>query len=392
MTSNVDAIHRRIPHGPAKAVALASLCLAVALALLAFAVASSQQQAHARIVSSFQLRATSSATFVSDVLAEQRAGAQPANASILSAIVAHTISYPQHEVYLVNVDGGLIAASPATRARSLLQADGALARAALDASSGPVPGAPEPSTFTLAPVPGRSWWLLVEVPDSRLYASIAGWTDVIPWLVFALVSVLGILLLAMLARSHADRMRLATLYDRLEQTARTDSLTGLLNRRALTDELTRAAARVRRSGEALSVLMIDLDRFKETNDRFGHEAGDRVLRALAACMRDTLRGEDAYGRWGGDEFLVALPGGDEREAAAVAARLREAAAHVDLADIGLDAGVPMSIGAATALSTATTPDEIVRAADLDLYRTKSARAHDERRDGGLMPSLQDATR
>jgi diguanylate cyclase (GGDEF)-like protein len=372
MTSKDDARLTAVKYAPGRSVAVAVLALAIALGVLAYAIASSQQQTRSRIVSSFALRATSSATFVSEVLSEQRAGDLHSTGRILSAIVEHTISYPQHQVFLIDDSGALIAASPATRATNLLQADPALARAALHATTGPVAGAGVPSTFATASVAGRPWWLLVEVPNSRLYASTAGWADVLPWLVFALVSVLGALLVVLLVRSHADRVRLRTVSEKLEQTARTDSLTGLLNRRALTDELTRALARSRRHGEPLSVLMIDLDRFKDTNDRFGHEAGDRVLRALADCMRDTLRAEDAYGRWGGDEFLVTLPTGDRHEAGAVAERLRAAAAAVDLADIGLTAGVSMSVGQATAAGATVTPDEIVRIADLDLYRMKSA--------------------
>jgi diguanylate cyclase (GGDEF)-like protein len=373
MTSKDDAKLTAVKYAPGRSVAVAVLALALALGVLAYAIAASQQQTRSRIVSSFTLRATSSATFVSEVLSEQRAGALHSTGRILSAIVEHTISYPQHQVFLIDDSGALIAASPATRATNLLQADPALARAALHATTGPVAGVGVPSTFTTASVAGRPWWLLVEVPNRRLYASTSGWANVLPWLVFALVSVLGALLVVLLVRSHADRVRLRTVSEKLEQTARTDSLTGLLNRRALTDELTRALARSRRHGEPLSVLMIDLDRFKDTNDRFGHEAGDRVLCALADCMRDTLRAEDAYGRWGGDEFLVMLPTGDQHEARAVAERLRAAAAAVDLADIGLTAGVPMSVGQATAAGATVTPDEIVRMADLDLYRMKSAR-------------------
>lgn len=306
--------------------------------------------------------------------------AYPDAGPALTAFVGHTISYRRHEVFLVDANGQVIASSPDTpRAANIIQADPALARAALHASSGPVPGARQPTTFTMARVPGTAWWLLIAVPNSRLYASAAGWGEYVSWIVFALVSVLGAALVAMLARSHADRTRLRTLSDTLEQTARTDALTGLLNRRALTDELTRAAAHARRRGEPLSVLMIDLDRFKETNDCFGHEAGDRVLCALADCMRDTLRSEDSYGRWGGDEFLVTLPGDDEGEARIVADRLLAGAARVDLSDIGLEAGVPMSVGTATAATAQVTPDEIVRMADLDLYRVKSERAQSCRR-------------
>jgi diguanylate cyclase (GGDEF)-like protein len=372
-TSAAGARAKGANEAPATAVALASLGLVVMLALLAYGIATSQQQARSRIVASFALRATSSATFVSEVVSGQPADARQSTPRMLSAIVAHTISYPQHGVFLIDDSGALIASSPATRATNLVQADPALARSVLDASAGPVVGASEPSTFTTARVAGRPWWLLVEVPNSRLYASIMGWADWIPWLVFVLISILGLLLVVLLARSHADRVRLRTLSDSLERSARTDALTGLLNRRALTEELTRTAAQARRRGEQMSVLMIDLDRFKETNDRYGHEAGDRVLCALADCMRDTLRGEDAYGRWGGDEFLVMLCAADEEETSAVAARLHAAARAVDLSDIGLEHGVPMSVGAATSAGAAMTPDEIVRMADIELYRVKSAR-------------------
>ncbi|HXP38225.1 MAG TPA: diguanylate cyclase, partial [Solirubrobacteraceae bacterium] len=281
-----------------------------------------------------------------------------------------TISYPQHNVFLVDSAGRVIAASPRARAGTLAAVDPTLASAAQHAARGPVAGAGTPSTFTTAQVPGTSWRLLIAVPNSRLFASITGWTLLIPWLVFALVTILGVLLLALFARSLADRARLTSLSSRMERTAQTDSLTDLYNRRALTEQLTRAAARARRHDEPLSVLMIDLDRFKQTNDSFGHEAGDQVLCTVADCMRDVLRAGDVYGRWGGDEFLVALPKTDSEGAQATAARLREAAARIDLHAIGLPNGVPLSVGIAT--GTQTGPHELVREADLELYRAKAA--------------------
>jgi diguanylate cyclase (GGDEF)-like protein len=155
------------------------------------------------------------------------------------------------------------------------------------------------------------------------------------------------------------------------ETARTDELTGLSNRRAVSEQLARAAAHARRRGEPLSVLMIDLDRFKETNDRYGHAAGDRVLRAVAECMRGALRAEDLCGRWGGDEFVVLMPCADEQDAQVVAERLAQVAREVDLSDIGLEQGVPMSIGLASA--SLTSAEEIVQAADLALYEAKASR-------------------
>jgi diguanylate cyclase (GGDEF)-like protein len=293
-----------------------------------------------------------------------------ASSLALDALVDHTISYPQHNVFLVDSAGRVIAASPRTHSGTLAAADPKLASAAQRSARGSIAGASTPSTFTTAQVPGTSWRLLIAVPNSRLFASIAGWTLLIPWLVFALVTILGVLLLALFARSLADRARLTSLSATMERTAQTDSLTDLYNRRALTEQLTRAAARARRHDEPLSVLMIDLDRFKQTNDSFGHEAGDQVLCTIADCMRDVLRAGDIFGRWGGDEFLVALPKTDGAGAHATAARLRDAAARIDLHAIGLPDGVSLSVGVAT--GTQTGPHELVREADLELYRAKAA--------------------
>lgn len=291
--------------------------------------------------------------------------------SALDALVDHAIAYKQHEVLLVDGAGRLVASSPQTRDSTLAAADPSLARSVAHSNIGVVAGAKTPSTFTVAPVPGTSWRLILAVPDSHLYASLSGWTLVVPWLIFAVVAVMGALLVALLARSQADRTRLARLSAATERTARTDALTGLFNRRALTEHLARDSARARRRGEPLSALMIDLDRFKATNDRFGHEAGDRVLCEFADCLREVLRAGDVYGRWGGDEFLVLLPATDYGRALTTSDRLQAAAASRDLTDIGLPDGVPLSIGAATA--THCTPEDLVREADLALYEQKQLR-------------------
>jgi diguanylate cyclase (GGDEF)-like protein len=295
--------------------------------------------------------------------------AYDASNSALGRFVQGTVPSEPHEVLLLDSNGHVIAASPATSATTLAQVDPALARAAAHASHGSVGGARTPTTFADTPVPGTSWKLLIAVPNSRMYASIAGWTQWIPWLVLALVSILGTLLVALFARSLADRARLTLLSTRLEQIARTDALTGLLNRRALNEHLARAAAHARRRDEPLSLMMIDLDHFKETNDEFGHEAGDQVLCAFAGCLRDALRADDIYGRWGGDEFLVALPATDGESAQTAAQRLLRCAQAVKLEKIGLPDGIPFSIGLST--STETTPAELVRAADIVLYEAKS---------------------
>lgn len=93
----------------------------------------------------------------------------------------------------------------------------------------------------------------------------------------------------------------------LEETSSRDPLTGLLNRRALMDMIKQEVERASRSGESFIVAMLDVDHFKAVNDRYGHETGDRALVELAGVLRQSLRGGDLCGRWGGEEFLVMLP-------------------------------------------------------------------------------------
>ncbi len=288
----------------------------------------------------------------------------------LNALVDQTISYPQHEVFLVDSSGRIVTSSPRTGAVTLMRANPDLARALAGGRRGRVRGRGAASTFTTAAVPGTPWRLVIEVPDHKLYAATAGGAQFVPWLVFTLVSVLGALLVLLFARSLADRARLTVLSATMERNAQTDSLTGLRNRRALTEQLTRASARARRHGEPLSVLMFDLDRFKQTNDSYGHEAGDQVLCTIADCMREVLRAGDIFGRWGGDEFLIALPHTDHDGAETTAARLQSAARAIDLADIGLPNGVALSVGVATGVHS--NPHDLVREADLALYRAKAS--------------------
>lgn len=301
--------------------------------------------------------------------------------SALGSFVKQAALGRRRSVYLVDGTGRVVAASPTTTAGTLARANPTLARALDRDTRGTVEGAAMPTTFTSASVPGTSWRLVIAVPDSRLYASITGPLHLVPWLVFGLVTILGILLVTLFGRSLADRARLITLSTALERTARTDPLTGLLNRRALAERLAPAAASARRRREPLSVLMIDLDEFKEINDRYGHAAGDRVLRAIADCMRDAFRAEDICGRWGGDEFLVALPATGNDEAHVAAERFRVRAGAYDLPGIELADGIQLSIGVATTLEA--TSKDLVNAADGALYEAKSAASGRRRSDDVL---------
>jgi len=126
-------------------------------------------------------------------------------------------------------------------------------------------------------------------------------------------------LLALEAAIAIDR---GELLGRLEVAARTDDLTGLLNRRAWDEELGRELSRADRDGEALCVAIVDLDKFKDYNDTHGHQAGDRFLKQIAGAWTQTLRAGDILARYGGEEFAVALPGTDLDRAQQMLERLR----------------------------------------------------------------------
>jgi diguanylate cyclase (GGDEF)-like protein len=118
----------------------------------------------------------------------------------------------------------------------------------------------------------------------------------------------------------------AETYEEIQQAARTDALTGLLNHGAMQVRLREEIARARRDGTALSCLILDLDDFKRVNDSRGHQAGDELLRGVADLLRAELRPYDQVARYGGDEFVLLLPGSDEAEASVVAERVRDAVA------------------------------------------------------------------
>ena len=158
----------------------------------------------------------------------------------------------------------------------------------------------------------------------------------------------------------------------LEHHAHHDPLTGLANRRRLEQALRQALAQAAGSGGQLALLYVDLDGFKQVNDRGGHEAGDRVLREVAQRLRAGLRQDDLAARMGGDEFVVLLPDCDATRAAAVASALRQ-----DLRQPRAlrDGPVQMdaSIGIACFPADGRTPDELLARADAAMYASRRAR-------------------
>ena len=137
----------------------------------------------------------------------------------------------------------------------------------------------------------------------------------------------------------------------------------------LQDALTRELLRARREGGRLSLTMLDIDDFKSINDVHGHDAGDEVLRRVAACGREVVRPGDTFARVGGEEFALLTPGAGAEEALLVAERLRVAVAALDVLP---DRGVTVSAGLAAWPVDAVDGDALHRAADEALYRAKAA--------------------
>jgi diguanylate cyclase (GGDEF)-like protein len=168
--------------------------------------------------------------------------------------------------------------------------------------------------------------------------------------------------------TYVDRQR-----KRLKQLASTDSLTGLPNRRALLNKGERELTRAQRYSRPLSLLLIDVDRFKQVNDRYGHASGDRVLQALAAAGQAALRDCDTFGRFGGEEFLALLPETDDVGAATLAERLRGAASRCaqGLDDHGQPIAFTVSIGIAVRMDDKEPLASMISRADAALYSAKS---------------------
>lgn len=176
------------------------------------------------------------------------------------------------------------------------------------------------------------------------------------------VTTLGVGLLVLLFRT-----RITGLIQTLERSARTDDLTDLPNRRAFDEQIGRQLAGARRSEEPVSLVLIDLDNFKEVNDTGGHLAGDAALRATADVIRSQVRPSDWPARIGGDEFAVIFPGSREPDAARVAARVcDQIEEHFRDTAVGLTA----SVGVAEAVGTAIDAESLTRDTDRALYMAK----------------------
>jgi diguanylate cyclase (GGDEF)-like protein/PAS domain S-box-containing protein len=205
-------------------------------------------------------------------------------------------------------------------------------------------GIQQQATFRLQGDDGTRWVTLVVVPLVRPGRSV-GWVATLD--------------------DITVRYRTET---RLAHQATHDALTGLPNRALLEDRLEQAVTRVGRTPEQLSLLFVDLDGFKEVNDRLGHQAGDAVLRQAADRIASVLRPSDTLARFGGDEFVIVLEGMGSREAALLARRIEEGMTAAFAVDGG-EVTVGASVGSATATG-AETGLELLSRADEAMYGAK----------------------
>ncbi len=170
-------------------------------------------------------------------------------------------------------------------------------------------------------------------------------------------------------KQYADQLR-GGIDERLEM-AVTDQLTGLHNRRFLNARLRHAVDSANAGGAPVSVMLVDIDHFKQVNDTLGHEAGDKVLKSVAERLTRGLRALDHAARWGGEEFVILMPGAGLSEAEAAAERLRR---RIGKSPVKLESGqevsVTASFGVAQLLSDETSND-LLRRADVALYQAKT---------------------
>jgi len=296
----------------------------------------------------------------------------PVSGTPLEAYMDHLLVTPGNHVYLVDSAQNLIAGSGSTAVTdTLAQSDPRLSALISRKSAGTYTSRSGEQVVVSSRIAGTPWRIVASEPAAQLYGSIDGVGGSLAWLALAGLALAGLVIITIGARLAQSRSRLATLASELDRLARIDPLTGLSNRRDLNEILDATLSAARRDGRPLSVLLVDIDHFKQVNDTEGHDGGDAVLVRVADSMRASLRAQDSLGRWGGEEFLAVLPNTDADDAAIVAERLRSQIPHVTFASDHSPVTVTVTIGVATTDSGTAgellRPSELVGGADAALY-------------------------
>ena len=172
------------------------------------------------------------------------------------------------------------------------------------------------------------------------------------------------------SRAKAYRL-MFDFHHRVQRESLIDSLTNVLNRRGLSDLFASEESRFQRTGEPFSVLMIDVDNFKEINDSHGHRVGDEILRHMSMVMKDHIRGMDVLGRWGGEEFIILLSQTGKKEALEVAEKLRSTVENYRGFPFHEITGLTISVGV-TDYEDHGSIDQMIEMADRAMYVAKRA--------------------
>ncbi|HET6870120.1 MAG TPA: GGDEF domain-containing protein [Solirubrobacteraceae bacterium] len=274
------------------------------------------------------------------------AGAYPVAGTVLPTALDHVLSTRGWQAFLVDSTGARLAAG----------------------QPGPRPA---DSVSFQAAVAGTPWSILVNDPQSQLYGFLNGPGRWMGWVALAGLTVAGLAIILLIAGLARQRTQLTLLNGELGRLAAVDPLTGLRNRRAIEEFLHDALSAARRHDHSLSLLVIDVDHFKTFNDRLGHRTGDAVLAHAARVLEGALRAEDAIGRWGGEEFLIVLPGTDEEGAVRATDRIRAALA-ADQPREAVEHELPVTVTIGVAEWQQEDMHELISRADGALYRGKAA--------------------
>ena len=185
---------------------------------------------------------------------------------------------------------------------------------------------------------------------------------------------LGVLVAALTVAASVFSTVLARMGERQRGLSRRESLTGCFNRRAFYELFPREVDRARRLGQGVAVVFLDIDHFKSINDRYGHEAGDRVLQQLSARLFGIIRETDLLFRWGGEEFVILLPHTGPGEAPALGERIRAAVAERPFVanEAHPEVSITVSVGVAGPAAWPIDPDALLARADAACYRAKEA--------------------
>jgi diguanylate cyclase (GGDEF)-like protein len=295
-------------------------------------------------------------------------GAFSPSTTPLGSYLNAVVSIAAGSTYLVDHSGNVLAAGSSSKTIGATPTQLGVGIRGFDTKD-------EHFTAAVADVPGLPWRVVLVTPTAGLFAPVdhGGWAPWAMWFAFAVSAFVALLLFFRLARARAD----ASL------SARTDHLTALPNRRAMQEELNRAAARAVRHDLPLAALMIDIDRFKLINDAHGHDVGDVVIRATADALGQATREGDVAGRWGGEEFLVLLPHTEYEGVVELAERVRATIAAATVPECPACSGMTVSIGFAMLEHGDTAA--LLREADTALY---VAKANGRNRVEGRTPDRQ----